>query len=93
MINHLLSNPAHSIIYSPLERWSDHCALAAYWSPASGAKGGAKGDGDEDDEFNGNNSDLFDEMMEEDEIDSEGLAGNGDGFPNRSKADIPAPGY
>ena len=44
---------------------------------ASGAKGGAKGDGDEDDEFNGNNSDLFDEMMEEDEIDSEGLAGDG----------------
>lgn len=46
---------------------------------AKGPKGGAKGDDDEeDDEFNGNNSDLFDEMMEEDEIDSEGLAGDGE---------------
>ncbi|KAI1133135.1 Brix domain-containing protein [Nemania abortiva] len=44
---------------------------------ANGAKGGAKGD-DDDDEFNGNNSDLFDEMMEEDELDSEGLAGDGE---------------
>ncbi|KAI0970059.1 Brix domain-containing protein [Xylaria arbuscula] len=45
---------------------------------ASGAKGGAKGGDDEDDEFDGNNSDLFDEMMEEDELDSEGLAGDGE---------------
>lgn len=47
---------------------------------ASGAKGNAKGnDGDEDDdEFNGNNSDLFDEMMEDDGFDSEGLAGDGE---------------
>ncbi|KAI0457598.1 Brix domain-containing protein [Xylaria acuta] len=46
---------------------------------ANGAKGGAKGDDDEeDDELNGNNSDLFDEMMEEDEMDSEGLAGDGE---------------
>ncbi|KAJ3560976.1 hypothetical protein NPX13_g9117 [Xylaria arbuscula] len=43
---------------------------------ASGAKGGAKDDGGDDDEYNGNNSDLFDEMMEEDEMDSEGLAGD-----------------
>ncbi|KAI3331637.1 Brix-domain-containing protein [Xylariaceae sp. AK1471] len=47
---------------------------------AKGAKGGAKGDDndEEDEEFNGNNSDLFDEMMEEDELDSEGLAGDGE---------------
>ncbi|KAI1738854.1 Brix domain-containing protein [Xylaria scruposa] len=46
---------------------------------ANGAKGGAKGDDDEeDDEMNGNNSDLFDEMMEDDEMDSEGLAGDGE---------------
>ncbi|KAI0409030.1 Brix domain-containing protein [Xylaria palmicola] len=48
---------------------------------ANGAKCGAKGgDDDEDEEFNGNNSDLFDEMMEddEDELDSEGLAGDGE---------------
>ncbi|KAI8623677.1 Brix domain-containing protein [Xylariaceae sp. FL1651] len=44
---------------------------------ASGAKGGPEGV-DDDDEVNGNNSDLFDEMMEEDELDSEGLAGDGE---------------
>ncbi|KAI1102720.1 Brix-domain-containing protein [Jackrogersella minutella] len=47
---------------------------------ASGAKkpkDGAVEDEDDDDiEMNGNNSDLFDEMMEEDELDSEGLAGD-----------------
>ncbi|KAF2967864.1 hypothetical protein GQX73_g5693 [Xylaria multiplex] len=45
---------------------------------ANGAKSGGKGDDDNDDELNGNNSDLFDEMMEEDELDSEGLAGDGE---------------
>ncbi|KAI1351573.1 Brix domain-containing protein [Xylaria sp. FL0043] len=45
---------------------------------ANGDKNGAKGGDDEDDELNGNNSDLFDEMMEEDELDSEGLAGDGE---------------
>ncbi|KAI1651593.1 Brix-domain-containing protein [Daldinia loculata] len=41
-------------------------------------KDGAAGEeeDDEDVEMNGYNSDLFDEMMEEDEIDSEGLAGD-----------------
>jgi ribosome biogenesis protein SSF1/2 len=47
---------------------------------------GAKGEGKDDEEdedpdydmIDGNNSDLFDEMMEEDEIDSEGLAGDGE---------------
>ncbi|KAI1134023.1 Brix-domain-containing protein [Hypoxylon sp. FL0543] len=43
---------------------------------ANGGKNN-KGDDDDDDvEMNGNNSDLFDEMMEEDEMDSEGLAGD-----------------
>ncbi|KAI1154003.1 Brix domain-containing protein [Nemania diffusa] len=45
---------------------------------ANKTQGGAKGDDDEDDELNGNNSDLFDEMMEDDELDSEGLAGDGE---------------
>jgi ribosome biogenesis protein SSF1/2 len=47
---------------------------------AKGAKSGVKGDdnNEEDEEFDGNNSDLFDEMMEHDEIDSEGLAGDGE---------------
>lgn len=56
---------------------------------ANGAKGGAKGDDDdeEDDELNGNNSDLFDEMMEEDEIDSEGLAGDGEEAFNQEMDD------
>ncbi|OTB01646.1 hypothetical protein M426DRAFT_323274 [Hypoxylon sp. CI-4A] len=46
------------------------------------AKGGKKGENGEDAEddddidMDGNNSDLFDEMMEEDELDSEGLAGD-----------------
>ncbi|KAK6958440.1 hypothetical protein Daesc_001241 [Daldinia eschscholtzii] len=40
-------------------------------------KDGADEEEDDDDvEMNGYNSDLFDEMMEEDEIDSEGLAGD-----------------
>ncbi|KAI8962960.1 Brix-domain-containing protein [Daldinia sp. FL1419] len=41
-------------------------------------KDGAGGEDEEDEdvEMNGYNSDLFDEMMEEDEIDSEGLAGD-----------------
>ncbi|KAI2611945.1 ribosome biogenesis protein-like protein Ssf2 [Hypoxylon sp. NC1633] len=46
---------------------------------ANGAKSKSGEDNDddgEDDEMNGNNSDLFDEMMEEDEVDSEGLAGD-----------------
>ncbi|XXG98083.1 hypothetical protein Hte_004402 [Hypoxylon texense] len=44
---------------------------------ASGAKSSKDGDDeDEDIEMDGNNSDLFDEMMEEDEKDSEGLAGD-----------------
>lgn len=44
---------------------------------ASGAKSNKDGDEeDEDVEMDGNNSDLFDEMMEEDEMDSEGLAGD-----------------
>lgn len=44
---------------------------------ASGAKSNKDGDDeDEDVEMDGNNSDLFDEMMEEDEMDSEGLAGD-----------------
>ncbi|KAI1376977.1 ribosome biogenesis protein-like protein Ssf2 [Hypoxylon crocopeplum] len=47
---------------------------------ANGAKNKKDGEDDEDDdvEMNGNNSDLFDEMMEddEDEFDSEGLAGD-----------------
>ncbi|KAI0160887.1 ribosome biogenesis protein-like protein Ssf2 [Hypoxylon sp. FL1284] len=46
---------------------------------ASGAKSNKDGDhADEDDDIDmdGNNSDLFDEMMEEDEMDSEGLAGD-----------------
>ncbi|CAJ2512704.1 Uu.00g008230.m01.CDS01 [Anthostomella pinea] len=46
---------------------------------ATGAKGGKDGgDEVEDVELNGNNSDLFDEMMEDDddEFDSEGLAGD-----------------
>ncbi|KAI0106527.1 Brix domain-containing protein [Nemania sp. FL0031] len=56
---------------------------------ANGSQGGAKGDdGDEDDdEFNGNNSDLFDEMMEEDELDSEGLAGDGEEAVNEEMDD------
>jgi ribosome biogenesis protein SSF1/2 len=51
---------------------------------ANGGKDGKDGKDDEDnkedddDEYNGNNSDLFDEMMEEDEMDSEGLAGDGE---------------
>ncbi|KAF3067072.1 Brix domain-containing protein C1B9.03c [Daldinia childiae] len=44
-------------------------------SKKDGAAGGEDED-DEDIEMNGYNSDLFDEMMEEDEIDSEGLAGD-----------------
>ncbi|KAI1441859.1 Brix-domain-containing protein [Annulohypoxylon stygium] len=50
---------------------------------ANKAKNGKSGenaedDDDDDDDYNmdGNNSDLFDEMMEEDEFDSEGLAGD-----------------
>ncbi|KAI1774897.1 ribosome biogenesis protein-like protein Ssf2 [Hypoxylon cercidicola] len=44
---------------------------------ASGAKSNKDGDDEDDDvEMDGNNSDLFDEMMEEDEMDSEGLAGD-----------------
>ncbi|KAI2472695.1 Brix-domain-containing protein [Annulohypoxylon bovei var. microspora] len=43
-------------------------------------KDGANAEDDDDDdddiEMDGNNSDLFDEMMEEDELDSEGLAGD-----------------
>ncbi|TGJ79512.1 hypothetical protein E0Z10_g9248 [Xylaria hypoxylon] len=54
---------------------------------ANGAKGNAKGNVDEDDELNGNNSDLFDEMMEEDELDSEGLAGDGEEAFNEEMED------
>ncbi|KAJ8127753.1 hypothetical protein O1611_g5883 [Lasiodiplodia mahajangana] len=56
---------------------------------ANGAQNGAKGDAgdEEDDEFNGNNSDLFDEMMEEDELDSEGLAGDGEEAVNEDMDD------
>ncbi|KAI3341849.1 Brix domain-containing protein [Ustulina deusta] len=54
---------------------------------ANGAKGGAKGDDDENDELNGNNSDLFEEMMEEDELDSEGLAGDGEEALNEEMDD------
>ncbi|KAI1767818.1 ribosome biogenesis protein-like protein Ssf2 [Hypoxylon sp. FL1150] len=44
---------------------------------ASGAKSNKDGDDEDDDiDMDGNNSDLFDEMMEEDELDSEGLAGD-----------------
>ncbi|KAI6085834.1 ribosome biogenesis protein-like protein Ssf2 [Hypoxylon rubiginosum] len=45
---------------------------------ASGAKSNKDGDDEDDDDvdMNGYNSDLFDEMMEEDEMDSEGLAGD-----------------
>ncbi|KAI2617707.1 ribosome biogenesis protein-like protein Ssf2 [Hypomontagnella submonticulosa] len=52
---------------------------------ASGAKKNKDGEGakdddddDEDVDMNGYNSDLFDEMMEQDEMDSEGLAGDGE---------------
>ncbi|KAI1260599.1 Brix domain-containing protein [Xylariaceae sp. FL1019] len=46
---------------------------------SNGAKKGEAPDGDDEgDDVNGNNSDLFDEMMEDDEIDSEGLAGDGE---------------
>ncbi|KAH6646537.1 Brix domain-containing protein [Truncatella angustata] len=46
------------------------------------AKGSSKAEGEEEDDedekmdYDGYNSDLFDDMMEEDEVDSEGLAGD-----------------
>ncbi|KAH9988002.1 ribosome biogenesis protein-like protein Ssf2 [Xylariaceae sp. FL0662B] len=43
---------------------------------ANAKQDGAEDEGDEDYEINDNNSDLFDEMMEEDGFDSEGLAGD-----------------
>ncbi|KAH9904030.1 ribosome biogenesis protein-like protein Ssf2 [Xylariomycetidae sp. FL2044] len=52
-------------------------------SRGSKGKKGEDGNADEDDEdmydnVDGNNSDMFDEMMEEDDFDSEGLAGDGE---------------
>ncbi|KAI0834363.1 ribosome biogenesis protein-like protein Ssf2 [Hypoxylon sp. FL0890] len=43
---------------------------------AKGGKNNKEGDDDDDVDMNGYNSDLFDEIMEEDEMDSEGLAGD-----------------
>ncbi|KAI1639234.1 ribosome biogenesis protein-like protein Ssf2 [Biscogniauxia mediterranea] len=53
---------------------------------ARGAKGGdkAEGDQDEDEDIAANDSDLFDEMMEDSGFDSEGLAGDAEEATNEA---------